>query len=90
MIEICYKLYVGAISSLMMSWEEGRGKKTDPYSPRPGKRVTKRKPESRRKRGEKIQEIVDLLDGYNDDKSRAEIEDKVMKIVNNMDDEKTN
>ena len=64
-------------SNIKFDDELGRGKRkrkiTDPYSPQPGKRSAKRKPESRAKRGEKIHEIIDLLDGNDDDKSQAEI-----------------
>ena len=70
--------------------EMGRGKrkrtKTDayipPHSPESGKR-SKGKPK-RKKRGKKLQEIVSLLDEDDDDKSRAEMNDKFMEIAANV------
>jgi len=67
--------------------ELGRGKrkrtKTDAYKPESGKK-SKTKPK-RKKRGKKMQEIVDLLNEDDDDKSRAEISDKFREIVTNVD-----
>ena len=62
-------------SDISFENELGRGKRkrktTDAYSPEPEKRVRKKKPRTRRKGGGNMQEVIDLLDGDDDDRSQV-------------------